>query len=151
LEAVLKVRHATLKAPKMERAGRLLGNLASIRKSLSVEELVAAAWPAAVGNRIAAWTSVARMVRKSLIVHVEDANWQQNLFGLRHQILANLAKIVGEGVVDEIQFRIAATAAIPRREPQREQTARSADAEAGGIEDPVLRRVYLTSKRKASK
>ena len=135
----------------MERAGRFLGNLTSVRKSLSVEELVTAAWPAAVGAKIVPWTKVAGLVRKSLVVHVEDVVWQRNLFGLRHHILSNLTKIVGEGVVNEIQFRIATTAAIPRREPQRQQAARAVDPEASQIEDPVLRQVYLASKRKLAR
>ena len=137
---------ATLKFRKMERAGRFLGNLTSVRKNLSVEELVAAAWPAAVGLKIVPWTKVAGMVRKSLVVHVEDVVWQRNLFGLRHHILSNLTKIVGEGVVNEIQFRIASTASIPRREPfDRARPGRLAPSRASFADQAAVLPIPLPS------
>ena len=88
------------------------------------------------------------LVRGSLIVEVEDAVWQKQLFHLRGLILAQLSKIIGEGVVKDVEFRVAA----PRRPPQQATTlgaAKPAD-EADGIADPVLRIVYKQARKKAS-
>ena len=87
------------------------------------------------------------MVRTRLIVEVEDVIWQRQLFGLSHQILRNLAKSVGSGVVEDVEFRV-----VPRkREPERARAAAPglfAD-EADGISDPVLRGIYKASRKKA--
>ena len=63
-------------------------------------------------------------------------------FNLSHQIVSNLAKDLGAGIVTDLEFRI-----IPRRrEPQRE-TSRIED-ESDAIQDPVLRRIYRVARRK---
>jgi predicted nucleic acid-binding Zn ribbon protein len=114
---------------------------------LSPEELARAAWPQAVGKKIAAHTRPARMVRTRLIVEVEDDGWKRQLFGLTQFILRNLAKELGEGLVEEVEFRI-----VPRRrEPERAQQAMPGTLfdEADAIEDPVLRSIYRTSRKKA--
>ena len=132
----------------MERASRLIGKLGN---TISTEELARAAWPSAVGRRIAARTRAWRMVRASLIVEVEDAVWQRQLNSLRRQILNNLERKLGPGAVTDLEFRI-----VPRRiEPQRATQAgeseplfASAD-EADQIRDPVLRLIYRRSRKKA--
>jgi hypothetical protein len=105
-----------------------------------------AAWPDAVGKRIAGHTRAAKLVRTRLVVEVEDATWQRNLFSLSRHILHNLEKALGPGLVDDLEFRI-----LPRRrEPV---VARSSvptlldDADA--IADPVLRDLYKLSRKKA--
>jgi hypothetical protein len=135
---------------KMERASRLIRALRLPGDTLNLEELACAAWPAAVGRRIAVHARAARMVRTRLVVEVEDAVWQRQLFALSGQILRNIEKSIGPGVVEDIQFRVA-----PRkREPQRETRA-AADLslrpmdEAEAIPDPVLRGIYRASKKKA--
>jgi hypothetical protein len=131
----------------MERASKLIRSLGLPAGSVSDEDLAAAAWPAAVGKNIAAHTRVSRMVRTRLVVEVEDPLWQRQLFTLTRQILGNLEKSLGRGVVEDLEFRI-----LPRRrEPRRAAAAVPAAAmdEADGIADPVLRAIYRASRRKA--
>jgi hypothetical protein len=63
--------------------------------------------------------------------------------------MANLEKSIGAGIVTDIEFRV-----LPRRrEPQRAQTLElsappvAAD-DADEIQDPVLRRLYRSSRSK---
>jgi predicted nucleic acid-binding Zn ribbon protein len=114
---------------------------------MSVEELALAAWPASVGKSIAAHTRAVRMVRDRLVVEVEDAIWQRQLHFLTHQILRNLEKDLGEGLVRDLEFRV-----VPRRiEPQRARQAGRLvlPDEADAIADPVLRSIYRASRKKA--
>ena len=132
----------------MERASNSLGKL-KLSTKMSVEELARAAWPSAVGKRIALRTSVASLVRDRLVVEVEDAIWQKQLFHLRYQILRKVAEIIGDEIVRDIEFRIA----TPRRPPQpavRLDEARASGDDADGIKDPVLRVLYKESRKKAS-
>ena len=132
----------------MERAANSLQKL-KLSDKMSGEELARAAWPSAVGRRLALRTSVASLVRDRLVVEVEDAIWQKQLFHLRYQILGNIAEIIGGDIVRDIEFRIA----TPRRPPQTasriNDAGRSSD-EADGIKDPVLRILYRKSRKKAS-
>jgi len=135
----------------MERASKLIRGLRLPGDTLSAGELACAAWPEAVGKKIAAHTRAARMVRTRLVVEVEDRVWQRQLFALTPYVLRNLEKSLGAGLVEDLEFRI-----VPRRrEPQRaEQSApallpgRAAD-EADGIADPVLRDIYRASRKRA--
>jgi predicted nucleic acid-binding Zn ribbon protein len=122
---------------------------------ISAEELAIAAWPDAVGKKLAAHTRAARMVRTRLVVEVEDATWQRQLFTLSRHILGNLEKSLGRGLVEDVEFRV-----VPRRrEPQRAQQAISIAGEnptgalladdADGIADPVMRGIYKASRKKA--
>jgi predicted nucleic acid-binding Zn ribbon protein len=132
----------------MERASNSLGKL-KLSTKMSVEELARAAWPSAVGKRIALRTSVASLVRDRLVVEVEDAIWQKQLFHLRYQILRKVAEIIGDEIVRDIEFRIA----TPRRPPQpaaRLDESRGPGDDADGIKDPVLRILYKESRKKAS-
>jgi hypothetical protein len=133
--------------PHMERASRLISRLPLPAQSITPEELALAAWPQAVGKTIAAHTRAAKMVRKRLVVEVEDATWQRQLFGLTPQILRNLEKALGPGITEEVEFRV-----IPRRrEPQlatRAVPSAPAD-EADAIEDPILRVLYRASRKRA--
>jgi hypothetical protein len=130
----------------MERASTLIGGLSLPNDTISVEELACAAWPQAVGRKIAGHTRAARMVRTRLIVEVEDNVWQRQLFSLSRHILGNLEKHLGPGMVDDLEFRI-----VPRRrEPQRaEQSVPALLDEAENIADPVLRDIYRASRLKA--
>lgn len=128
----------------MERASSFVRRLS--RGIITPEEMALAAWPDAVGKRIAGHTRAAKLVRTRLVVEVEDATWQRNLFSLSRHILHNLEKALGPGLVDDLEFRI-----LPRRrEPV---VARSSvptlldDADA--IADPVLRDLYKLSRKKA--
>lgn len=130
----------------MERAGKSLGKLS---EDISPLELARSAWPAAVGKRIAQHAVVINLVRDRLVVEVDDAVWQKQLFHLRFQILPKVREMLGEGVVADLEFRVAG----PRRPPQAAAQLREtllANDESDQIEDPVLRRVYRQAKRKAS-
>jgi hypothetical protein len=84
------------------------------------------------------------------MVEVEDSLWQRQLTTLKPQIVRQLQKLVGEDVVNEVAFR----PMIPRRQPQRAETASPAFElaadEADRIPDPILRRVYKASRRRAT-
>lgn len=134
----------------MERAGFLIGKLRIPEGALSPEELSCAAWPAAVGKKIAARTTAVSLVRSCLIVEVEDILWQRQLTTLKAQIVKRLQEVLGAGVVNEVAFR----PMVPRRQPQRAETARPAfdltADDADRITDPILRRVYKASRRRAT-
>ena len=125
----------------MEHAGRVIGRA----KLIAPQDLAGAAWAATVGKKVANHTGRVSLVRSKMVIEVEDAIWQRQLYTMRGQIVAKLGSILGEGVVDDLEFRIM----IPRIEPQREENPRSND-EADRIADPVLRNLYKTARRKAS-
>src|SRR5438477_1687572 len=131
----------------MERASKLIRGLRLPGDTITVEELARTAWPATVGKTIAANTRAVKMVRSRLIVEVDDHIWQKQLFGLTSHIVNKLAKTLGNGAVEEIEFRV-----VPRRrEPQRAMQAVPQNApslpfdEATGIEDAVMRSIYRAS------
>jgi hypothetical protein len=131
----------------MERVGKILAKIKN-SDTISPEELARAAWLATVGKRIAAKASPKALVRGSLVIEVEDAIWQKQLFHLRYDILAKLTSVIGGGIVTGLEFRIA----IPRRPPQTAQShgeSASLD-EADGIEDPVLRILYKQARKRAT-
>lgn len=130
----------------MERAGSLIRKLRLSGNMISGEEMALAAWPDAVGKRIAGHTRAAKLVRTRLVVEVEDAVWQRNLFSLSRHILHNLEKSLGAGLVDDLEFRI-----VPRRrEPELARASMPARLdEADSIADPILRDLYKISRKKA--
>jgi Dna[CI] antecedent DciA-like protein len=131
----------------MERASKLIRQLRLPADALTPEELACAAWPGSVGKITAAHTRAVRLVRTRLVVEVEDRTWQRQLFSLSRLILVNLEKSIGPGIVDDLEFRI-----MPRRiEPQRAVRAWSGSPhdEADMIEDPVLRGIYRSARKKA--
>ncbi len=128
----------------MDRAGRLIAKMDLPPQVADLEARVRAAWPAAAGPKIARHTQARTLVRSTLVVEVADAVWQRQLSTLRHFLLRNLAKELGAAVITEIDFR-----PMPRRrEPQRAESARPAESH-GGIQDPVLARLYELSRRRA--
>jgi predicted nucleic acid-binding Zn ribbon protein len=134
----------------MERAARVIQKSKHSRQVLADDDLARAAWPSVVGKAIAAHTSNVRLVRSTLVVEVEDAIWQRQLHALTSQIVDRFRKLTGNDAVDDAEFRIS----VPRRRPQRVESPRSAhtvDAEeADRIEDPVLRKIYRMSQRRAA-
>src|SRR6185295_5150820 len=105
----------------MERASRLLGHLHFPEDSVSSQDLICAAWSATVGKRIAKHARAERLVRTKLIVGVDDMIWQRQLFTMSRIILSKLAESIGEGMVDELEFRVAPE----RRGPQRAEQSSS--------------------------
>jgi len=129
----------------MERAGKLLGQSKLAARCATPEQLVIASWAAAVGKKIAVHTRASRLVRQRLVVEVDDAVWQKQLYSLRTQILANYDKVLGPGFVGELEFRVA-----PRRMQPAIETRPVRD-EADAIEDPVLSRIYRASRARETK
>ena len=124
----------------MERAGRLIGKMKLSPGVTDPETRARAAWAVAAGKKIAERTRPASLVRGMLVVEVEDIVWQRQLNTLRHFLLRNLHKELGEALVTEIDFR-----PMPRRlAPQRAATARPIE----GIQDPVLGMLYRQSQKK---
>jgi predicted nucleic acid-binding Zn ribbon protein len=142
----------------MQRASQILGKIsAAPRRSkgadplLDPEQLACAAWARAAGKKIAQHTRPAKLVRGRLVVEVEDAVWQGNLFSLSRHILSNLERALGPGMVSDLEFRI-----MPRRrEPQRAESLASSGNDvdrivddADDIGDPGMRRVYRAARQK---
>lgn len=107
----------------------------------------------AVGKAIANHTLRVKLVRSTLIVEVEDAVWQKQLFCLSRQIVDQLRKVTGSDSIKDVEFRVGA----PRREPQRAQSragafpkAEAVTDEADSIQDPVLKKLYRLSRKKAT-
>lgn len=137
----------------MERAARVIKNSKYSRQILTDDDIARAIWPAAVGKAIAAHTLRVKMVRATLVVEVEDAVWQKQLFTLSRQILDRLRIVSGSSSIEQIEFRVGA----PRREPQRATARQSAAAatlpfedDAESIQDPVLKKVYQLSRKRAT-
>src|SRR5579872_354432 len=108
-----------IQPPDMEPASKLIRGLRMPGGAVTGEELACGAWPRAVGKKVAAHTRAAKLVRTRLVVEVEDAIWQRQLFGLSRAILRNLEKELGAGLVDDLEFRVTPR----RREPQRAAVA----------------------------
>src|SRR3984957_7923456 len=126
-----------LSSVRMERAGKSLAKL-KLSDAISPDQLAFAAWPAAVGKRIAVHAGPNALVRGSLVVEVEDAIWQKQLFHLRFDILAKLTEVLGRGLITVREFRPAP--ATPRRPPQSAQShSKTVPADdADSILDPVM-------------
>ena len=132
--------------PTMERAGRVIARWKKSADCVSNEDLARAAWSVAVGKRIAARTTGIDLVRTHLIVKVDDEIWQRQLWGLRRQIVQNLASVLGNGVVEDLEIRVA-----PRRIPPKSSTTpqQVSKDEADRIADPMLRRLYKRKRESA--
>jgi predicted nucleic acid-binding Zn ribbon protein len=132
----------------MLRAARVLRTLATAQDPAALEAWICAAWRGVVGARIARHARAERLVRNRLVVGVDDAVWQRQLFAMRGQIVHKLRQQTGADFVDAIEFRVSP----PRREPQRaarsDPRQTSLFDEAAGIADPVLRRLYLASRKR---
>lgn len=134
----------------MERASKLIRSLKLSGDVITPEQLCCAAWPGAVGIKVARHTRPAKLVRARLVVEVEDATWQRQLFTLTPHILANLDRTLGRGLVEDLEFRI-----VPRRrEPLLARHAvpsllAGAMDDADAIADPVMRHLYKLSRKKA--
>jgi predicted nucleic acid-binding Zn ribbon protein len=129
----------------MERAAKLLGQSKLAGRCFTRQQLAVAAWPAAVGKKVAAHTKAVTVAGNRLIVEVEDEVWRRQLTPLESQIVPRIAATAGTGVVASIHYRVA----VPRRLPVREHNVvRSAD-EADQIADPILSRIYKAKRKRA--
>jgi predicted nucleic acid-binding Zn ribbon protein len=129
----------------MERAARLIRKNKYSSENFSDCDFLRAIWPVAVGKAIASHTSRLRLIRDKLIVEVEDALWQRQLFPLTSQILDRIRKVSGRELVRDLEFLVA----VPRRQVMSATTCHGLD-EAEGISDPVLKKVYQLARKKAT-
>jgi predicted nucleic acid-binding Zn ribbon protein len=139
----------------MERAARVLQKSKQPRSILDDNRTIEAVWPVAVGKAIARHTSRLRLVRKTLIVEAEDVIWQRQLRTLESQIVERVRLLLPGMEVESIEFRVG----VPRRDPQVARQAawtrdghlpgNCSDDDADRIADPVLKKVYQLSRRKA--
>jgi predicted nucleic acid-binding Zn ribbon protein len=130
----------------MDRAGNVLRKLGLPGACVSAEELARAAWPQAVGKRIAAHTRPVAFADGCLTIEVEDTVWLQHLRTMRRHILPRVQAIAGKDVLKALDFR----PGVPRREPQRAEGRGAQTDEADGIQDPILRRVYKASRSRSA-
>jgi hypothetical protein len=130
----------------MDRAGTVLRKLGVPGACVSPEDLARAAWPQAVGKRIAARTRPVAFADGCLTIEVEDSVWLQHLRTMRRHILPRLQSIAGKETIKALDFRHG----VPRREPQRAGTSRVAEDEADTIQDPILRKVYKASRARSA-
>ncbi|MGC4050245.1 MAG: DUF721 domain-containing protein [Paludibaculum sp.] len=90
----------------MERAGRIIARIRTAQEHFTHEELTLAAWPAAIGKRLAGRTRAVAIQDNNLVVLVEDDQWRRNLYGLRQQILRNLSDLLGGAAPQGIEFAL---------------------------------------------
>ena len=129
----------------MERASKFIRELGLPGETITSEELACAAWAPAVGKKVASHTRASKLVRNKLVVEVEDKIWQRQLFALTYQILRNVVKGIGPGIVEQLEFKI-----VPRRrEAARASTSMPLFDEASAIEDPVLRDIYRAARKRS--
>jgi hypothetical protein len=136
----------------MEPASRIFARWTGVSDVISRERIVCGAWKQAVGKKVAQRTRALKLVRTTLVVEVEDDMWKKNLWGLRYQILKNLAKAVGPEIITDLELRIMPARVGPQRaafveRPAVEQSAAATD-DADSIADPGLRRIYKTARRR---
>lgn len=124
----------------MQRAASLIRKVKLPAGSDSPEERAKAAWRVAAGAKIERHTLAAGLVRGTLVVEVGDMIWQRQLNSLRPFLLRNLAEVLGESLVTDLDFR----PMPPRRRPQREE----APGNVEGIADPVLSLLYRQTVKK---
>lgn len=132
----------------MERAARLVSKSSNSQRVIDHEDVIRAVWPAAVGKVVARHTGKLTVVRDTLVVEVEDAIWQKQLYKLSGQIVNRLQKCMSSTLIQQIEFRIG----VPKRQMQREENLPvrdGAEDEAESIRDPVLKKVYQLSRKRA--
>ncbi len=141
----------------MERAARLIKRDGKSQQILGDDEMVRGIWPAAVGNAIARHTVRLKVVRKTLVVEMEDSTWQRQLFPLSKQIVERVQKLLGSSGIDDVEFRVGAMRRPLQREERTLATQSDVPAaqskiqdEAEDILDPVLKKVYRNSRKRAT-
>lgn len=133
----------------MERAARSLAKLKD-SGTISADQLALAAWPVAVGERIALHARAVALVRGNLVVEAEDGIWQKQLFFLRTHILRKIHELLGPATVTDVEFRIATKRRPPQMATRLDSPPGASLDEADRISDPGLRIIYKQARKKAA-
>ncbi len=83
----------------------LKGTLGRSLSGLHEVDRLAAAWPVACGNAMAARGTVAGYEDSVVLIEVEDAAWLRQLMSMRGQLAGEIARIAGVRVT-EIHFEM---------------------------------------------
>lgn len=129
----------------MDPTAKLLNDLGSLRKLESIDQKLRRCWKAAVGEKIANHSRVIQVRGSTLHVGVDDAVWKTQLEQLHSHVLERIRSSSGIASIDRVAFRVVAA----RIRPQVASTPFFSADEADRIEDPLLRRIYKDSRRKA--
>lgn len=135
------------------------GVLRAAGESPEVAEAAAiAAWRRVAGSELLPNAVPFRLYRKTLIVAVPDATWQKQLETMASQMIFSVNRLLGEGLVTYIEFRVDPGTVEAARGPRIEAVDREtmeADAlqaidpelyaAAEAIHDPELRRHFLVA------
>jgi hypothetical protein len=135
------------------------GVLRAAGESEEVAEVTAfAAWRRVAGPEMLPNAVPFRLYRKTLVVAVPDATWQRQLENMAAQLVFSLNRVMGQGLVTFIEFRIdpetVEAARGPRVEPVDRETfeadaLQAVDNElyaaAQAIQDPELRHHFLVA------
>ncbi len=107
---------------------------------------IAEAWPAVVGEQLAAVAQPARLAAgDTLVVHARDASWTHALTLEERRILGRLADLLGEGAPRAMRVEVGVLAAPPETppepppEPPSEEALVRAEALTREVADPRLR------------
>ena len=114
--------------------------------------LLQAAWPLAVGARLAERTEPLALQGRMLLVRVPDARWRKILHRLRREILGRLHQVAGRRAPSALGFVEAPASRPPLLSPQKEppvatcptpRLAPAVEAAAALIADEELRALFL--------
>ncbi|MDZ7639031.1 MAG: DUF721 domain-containing protein [Bryobacterales bacterium] len=129
----------------MDPTAKLLNELVSLRKLESVDQKLQRCWQSAVGAKIANHSRVIQLRGNVLHVAVDDAVWKTQLEQLHSHVLERIRTASGNAAFDRVEFRVTP----PRIRPRVAQVPLFGADEADRIADPLLRRIYKDSRRKA--
>lgn len=129
----------------MDPTAKLLNDLGPLRRLESVDQKLRRCWKSAVGETIANHSRVIQLRGSTLHIGVDDSVWKSQLEQLHSQVLEQIRRASGTASIDRVAFRVVP----PRIRPQVAQSPLLAADEADRIEDPLLRRIYKDSRRKA--
>jgi hypothetical protein len=129
----------------MDSASKLLNELPSLERLESIHQKLQRCWKSAVGAKIASHSRVVQLRGRTVEVAVDDTVWKSQLDQLQQQILDRIRSASGIAEIERVSFRVSP----PRIKPQVAQAPLFGADEADRIADPLLRRIYKNSRRKA--
>jgi hypothetical protein len=129
----------------MDPASKLLNDLKSLERLESIHQKLQRCWKSAVGAKIANHSRVVQLRNRTLDVAVDDTVWKSQLEQLQQHIVERVRSVSGVAEIQRVTFRVSP----PRIKPQVAQAPLFGADEADRIEDPLLRRIYKNSRRKA--